>query len=149
MRGTLLFVCLPYAQGNRHLLHTITAMRIWASPSGLTCAAENSRKHHQTLDILAPPLAEQSLGELVMAISPSTPQRLRLSEYLEALLPILNTWARGEPTYMNAPIDHCGAHKVCVSKKSTLKVLNRLCSLMSHPFQWNVFQRSRYVSSQL
>ena len=51
----LLFVCLPlsYAQGNRHLLHTITAMGIWASPSRLTYAAENSRKHHQTLDIHA------------------------------------------------------------------------------------------------
>ena len=51
----LLFVCLPlsYAQGNRHLLHTITAMGIWASPSRLTYAAENSRKHHQTLGIHA------------------------------------------------------------------------------------------------
>ena len=54
----LLFVCflslsLSYAQGNRHLLHTITAMGIWASPSRLTHAAENSRNHHQTLDIHA------------------------------------------------------------------------------------------------
>ena len=44
---------LSYAQGNRHLPHTITAMGIWASPSRLTYAAENSRKHHQTLDIHA------------------------------------------------------------------------------------------------
>ena len=69
-------------------LHTITAMGIWASPSKLTYAAENSRKHHQTLEIHALTLAEQSLGESVMAISPSTPQRLRLSEYLEAHLPM-------------------------------------------------------------
>ena len=34
----------------------------------------------QTLDIHALLLAEQSLGESVMAISPSTPQRLMLSE---------------------------------------------------------------------
>ena len=63
-------------------------MEIWASPSRLTYAAENSRQHHQTLDTHALPLAEQSLGESVMAISPSTPQRFRLSEYLEALLPM-------------------------------------------------------------
>ena len=59
MRGTRTYcssACsLSYAQGNRHLLHTITAMAIWASPSRLTYAAENSRKHHQTLDIHALP----------------------------------------------------------------------------------------------
>ena len=92
MRGTRTYcssACsLSYAQGNRHLLHTITAMEIWASLSRLTYAAENSHKRHQTLDIHAHPLAEQSLGESVMAISPSTPQRLRLFEYLEALLPM-------------------------------------------------------------
>ena len=92
MRGTRTYcssACpLSYAQGNRHLLHTITAMEICASPSRLTYAAENSRKHHQTLDIHALTLAEQNLGESVMAISPSTPQRLRLFEYLEALLPM-------------------------------------------------------------
>ena len=44
---------LSYAQANRHLLHTITAMGIWASPSRLTYAAENSHQHHQTLDIHA------------------------------------------------------------------------------------------------
>ena len=59
---------LSYAQANRHLLHTITAMGIWASPSRLTYAAENSHEHHGTLDIHALPLAEQSLGESVMAI---------------------------------------------------------------------------------
>ena len=41
-----------------------------------------------TLDIRALLLAEQSLGESAMAFSPSTHQRLRLSEYLEALLPM-------------------------------------------------------------
>ena len=105
MRGTRTYcssACpLSYAQVNRHLLHTITAMGIWASPSKLTFAAGNPHQHHQTLDIHALLLAEQNLGESVMAISPSTAQRLRLSEYLEA------------------------------------------------SFQWSVFQRSRYVSSQL
>ena len=33
-------------------------------------------------------LAEQSLGESVVAISLLTPQKLRSSEYLEALLPV-------------------------------------------------------------
>ena len=76
----LLFVCL--------LLPLMPAMEICAFSSRLTYAAENSHKHHQTHDIHAILLAEQSLGESVMAISPSTPQRLRLSEYLEALLPV-------------------------------------------------------------
>ena len=57
MRGTRTYcssACpLSYAQANRHLLHTITAMGIWASPSRLTYAAENSHHHHQTLDIHA------------------------------------------------------------------------------------------------
>ena len=78
---------LSYAQAYRHLLHTITDMVI-ASPSKLTYAAENSHKHHNILDIHALTLDEQSLGESVMAISPSTPQKLRLSEYLEALHPM-------------------------------------------------------------
>ena len=63
-----LSLLLSFVQSNRHLLHTITAMRIWASPSRLTYEAENS------LHIHALPLA--------VAISPSTPQRCRLSEYL-------------------------------------------------------------------
>ena len=92
MRGTGTYcssACLlSYAQANRHLLHTITAMVIWASPSRLTCAAENSHFPLLTLDVHALTLAEQSLGKTVMTISPSTPQRLRLSEYLEALLPM-------------------------------------------------------------
>ena len=50
---------LSLAQANRHLLHTITAMGIWASPSRLTYAAENSHQHHQTLDIHALFLREQ------------------------------------------------------------------------------------------
>ena len=33
------------------ICHTITAMEIWAPRSRLTYAAENSHKHHQTLDI--------------------------------------------------------------------------------------------------
>ena len=57
MRGTRTYcssACsLSYAQANRHLQHTITAMEIWASPSRLTYAAENSHQHHQTLDIHA------------------------------------------------------------------------------------------------
>ena len=57
MRGTRTYcssACpLSFAQANRHLLHTITAMGIWASPSRLTYAAENSHQHHQTLDIHA------------------------------------------------------------------------------------------------
>ena len=57
MRGTMTYcssACpLSYAQVNRHLLHTITAMGIWTSPSRLTYAAENSRKHYQNLDIHA------------------------------------------------------------------------------------------------
>ena len=92
MRGTRTYcssACsLSNAQGNRQLLHTITTMGIWASPSRLTYAAQNSREHHQILDIHALTLPEQSLGESVMAISPSTPQRLRLSEDLEAPLPM-------------------------------------------------------------
>ena len=56
--------------------------------SMLTYAAENSHKHHWTLDIHVLTLAEQSLGESVMAISLVTPQRLGLSECLEALLPM-------------------------------------------------------------
>ena len=36
-----------YAQAHRHLPHTITTMGIWAPPSRLTYAAENSHKHHQ------------------------------------------------------------------------------------------------------
>ena len=54
LRGTRTYcssACsLSYAQAHRHLPHTITAMGIWASPSRLTYAAENSRKHHRTLD---------------------------------------------------------------------------------------------------
>ena len=105
MRGTRTYcssACpLSYAQPDRHLLHTITAMGIWASPSRLTYAAENSHKHHRTLDIHALSLAEQSLGESVTAISLLTPQRLGY------------------------------------------------CMNVSRPsFQWSVFQRSRYVSSQ-
>ena len=85
-----LFVCLPplLCPAHRHLPHTITAMVIWASPSRLTYAAANSHKQHQTLDMHALSLAEQSLGESVMAISHSTPQRLKFSEHLEALLPM-------------------------------------------------------------
>ena len=72
---------------DRHPLHPTTAMDgIWASPSRLTCVAEHSRKHQQTLDIHAPRLAEKSLEEKVMAISLLTPQRMERSECLEALL---------------------------------------------------------------
>ena len=57
LRGTRTYcssACpLSYAQYYRYPPHTITAMSIWASPSRLTYAAENSRRHHQTLDIHA------------------------------------------------------------------------------------------------
>ena len=51
---------LSYAQAHRHLPHTITAMGIWASPSRLTYAAENSRNHHQILDIHTKCLASEN-----------------------------------------------------------------------------------------
>ena len=57
MRGTRTYcssACsLSCAHVNRHVLHTVSAMGIWASPSRLTYAADNSHQHHQTLDIHA------------------------------------------------------------------------------------------------
>ena len=55
---------LSYAQAKRHLLHTITAMGMWASPSRLTYAAENSHEHHQALDIHARILPQPDAQEI-------------------------------------------------------------------------------------
>ena len=49
-------------------------------------------------------LAEQSLGESVMAISPSTPQRLRWSEYLESLLPVECVMSRASSESRISPL---------------------------------------------
>ena len=65
LRGTRTYcssACrLSCAQAHRHLPHTITAMGIWAPPSRLPYAAENSHKHHQTLDIHADMKSHQRL----------------------------------------------------------------------------------------
>ena len=57
LRGTRTYcssACpLSYPQSHRYPPYTITAMGIWASPSRLTYATDNSRRHHQTLDIHA------------------------------------------------------------------------------------------------